>query len=278
MNKSIQSNDDPSKNIEPVKASDLGLKKLDKEISPKAFAQWVRVIQQNTRQGRSDVSASNKKPWKQKGTGRARAGSARSPLWRGGGVIFGPQARSKKLKISKDLKSSILSTFITDLIENKRLQALDIVSFEKPSTKLAAKALETAGLKGRKICFIVDLKDAGSFVITSSTISPVKYSGAQGNPDALVVGNYYEGNNRANNAQALFFAQRPSLRDGLINMVVDSTMETPSIFRLNHPLNAEIHEVKIYNTFRSIDQIYSSSLYGPENLRELIFNIPPVPF
>src|SRR3990167_1874501 len=165
MNKSIQSNDDQSKNIEPVKASDLGLKKLDKEISPKAFAQWVRVIQQNTRQGtvackgRSDVSASNKKPWKQKGTGRARAGSARSPLWRGGGVIFGPQARSKKLKISKDLKSSILSTFITDLIENKRLQALDIVSFEKPSTKLAAKALETAGLKGRKICLIVDLKD-----------------------------------------------------------------------------------------------------------------------
>ena len=50
MNKSIQSNDDPSKNIEPVKASDLGLKKLDKEISPKAFAQWVRVIQQNTPQ------------------------------------------------------------------------------------------------------------------------------------------------------------------------------------------------------------------------------------
>src|SRR3990167_6591186 len=125
----------------------------------------VRAYLANQRKGthstltRTEVSGGGKKPWKQKGTGRARAGSARSPLWRGGGGIFGPQARSKKLKISKDLKSSILSTFITDLIENKRLQALDIVSFEKPSTKLAAKALETAGLKGRKICLIVDLKD-----------------------------------------------------------------------------------------------------------------------
>ena len=92
-------------------------------------------------------------------------------------MIFGPQARSKKLKISKDLKSSILSTFITDLIENKRLQALDIVSFEKPSTKLAAKALETAGLKGRKICLIVDLKDPNTISSFSNipTVRMISY-------------------------------------------------------------------------------------------------------
>ena len=52
--------------------------------------------------GRSDVAFSNKKPWKQKGTGRARAGSARSPLWRKGGVIFGPQPRTRTLTITQE--------------------------------------------------------------------------------------------------------------------------------------------------------------------------------
>src|SRR5260221_13587778 len=69
------------------------------KADPATFSTWIRVLAQNWRQGtvackgRSDVAYTNRKPWKQKGTGRARAGSARSPLWKGGGAIFGPQAR-----------------------------------------------------------------------------------------------------------------------------------------------------------------------------------------
>ena len=78
-------------------ASEVGYDREDLKTSPVAVSQWIRALLQNWRQGtlatkgRSDVKLSNKKPWKQKGTGRARAGTARSPLWRGGGVTFGPQ-------------------------------------------------------------------------------------------------------------------------------------------------------------------------------------------
>src|SRR5690348_5288778 len=85
-----------------------------KKAAPASFSTWIRVLANNWRQGtvackgRADVAYTNRKPWRQKGTGRARTGSARSPLWKGGGAIFGPQARTRTLKLAKKMKHKVL--------------------------------------------------------------------------------------------------------------------------------------------------------------------------
>src|SRR3990170_8981839 len=92
----------------------VGISIPEKPASREEISTWVRVLVHNWHQGtvgvkgRSDVAFSGKKPWKQKGTGRARAGTARSPLWRGGGVIFGPQAKVKTLRVSQKQKKNVM--------------------------------------------------------------------------------------------------------------------------------------------------------------------------
>ena len=109
---------------------------------------------------RSEVSYTNKKPWKQKGTGRARAGSARSPLWRGGGVTFGPQPRVKTLKINKKSKSRVLSALIAEYANKNMLHTLDWhLSEERPSTSSVQKALYNAGLTNKKVTLFLDRQD-----------------------------------------------------------------------------------------------------------------------
>jgi large subunit ribosomal protein L4 len=142
----------------------------ERSIDKAAFAICVRSFLQNTRQGtvgckgRSDVSYSNKKPWKQKGTGRARAGSARSPLWIGGGVIFGPQPRTRTLKVSKDLKSGVLNTIFWDYLEKGNIGVLDWqLSQDTPKTNHAYQALKNTALVGKKITLFLSPEDVAHY-------------------------------------------------------------------------------------------------------------------
>lgn len=146
-----------------VIASDLA----SKEFPRVSFATWVRVLMQNWRQGtvgckdRGDLtSRSNKKPFKQKGTGRARAGSARSPLWRGGGVIFGPQPRVRVLKMAKQQKALVLRHgFYQYLSQGKIFGIEEALSDHKPSTAKAYSLLKNAGLENSKVALFVSQHD-----------------------------------------------------------------------------------------------------------------------
>ncbi|AHF96688.1 MULTISPECIES: 50S ribosomal protein L4 [Desulfurella] len=121
----------------------------------------IRVLLANKRQWtastktRSEVSGGGKKPWKQKGTGRARAGSIRSPLFRGGGVIFGPKPKLDfELKINKKEKRKAFLEALIDHIEAKTLILLNDLDFGQPKTKVAFELVKK--LNADKSLFILD--------------------------------------------------------------------------------------------------------------------------
>ncbi|NLN97518.1 MAG: 50S ribosomal protein L4 [Eubacteriaceae bacterium] len=103
--------------------------------------QVVVALLANKRQGtknaktRSEVRGGGRKPWRQKGTGRARVGSIRSPLWRGGGVIFAPKARDYSQKVNKKVRNLAMRSVFSAKYQDEELRIIDTLDFEKPKTK-----------------------------------------------------------------------------------------------------------------------------------------------
>ena len=118
---------------------------FDVKINPDLVHQVVRSQMANRRQvlahtkGRGEVRGGGRKPWRQKGTGRARVGSIRSPLWRGGGVTFGPtKERVFKKKIPKKMRRKALFMVLSGKVKNNLLILLDKLKLDQPKAKLMA--------------------------------------------------------------------------------------------------------------------------------------------
>jgi large subunit ribosomal protein L4 len=140
-------------------------------IEPNTFAvhQVVRSQQAARRAGthstltRGKVSGGGKKPYRQKGTGRARQGSTRSPQWAGGGVVFGPHPRSYGFKVPNKVVKLAMRSALSAKLADEALFVVDGFSFEKPSSKQAAEILKTLGITGR-VTIIVPDEDVNSLL------------------------------------------------------------------------------------------------------------------
>ena len=114
--------------------------------------------------GRSEVSGGGKKPWRQKGTGRARQGSTRAPQWRHGGVVFAPKPRSYAKRMNaKEVKLAMRSALSAKVRDNE-LGLVDDYAFEKPSTKAAVAMLKALGLEGKRLTIIVRDEDINAYL------------------------------------------------------------------------------------------------------------------
>ena len=107
-----------------------------------------------TKSNKGELHGSGKKPWKQKGTGRARAGNTRSPIWRGGMTVFGPTPRDYGFKMSKKSKKLALKSILTDMVRDQRFSVVDKLTLENPKTKEAAELLKNLK-SSRKTLFLL---------------------------------------------------------------------------------------------------------------------------
>jgi large subunit ribosomal protein L4 len=154
-----------NQNAEAVGEIELNSKVFEVKPNKHLLAEAVRVYLSNARQGtsntktRGEVSGGGKKPWKQKGTGRARAGSTRSPIWRHGGVTFGPRAnRNWTLKLNKKSARQALFMSLSDKAADNKLFVIDGIKLENAKTKEFVKVI--TGFKkqmdlGKKQLFVI---------------------------------------------------------------------------------------------------------------------------
>lgn len=135
-------------------------------VNKRILHEAVRNYLANQRQGthatktRGMVSGGGRKPWRQKKTGRARHGSIRSPLWKGGGITFGPQPRDYSYRLSKKVKWSALSTAISAKLNDGEVIVVEDLTLSVPKTKNLLSILKGFGLKENSVLIIIPDKDS----------------------------------------------------------------------------------------------------------------------
>lgn len=164
------------------KSIDLPKEKFGVHVNDAVIHQAVVMYQANTRQGtvstkgRAEVSGGGKKPWRQKGTGRARAGSSRSPLWKKGGITFGPKPRDFSVDVPKKIRVAALRESLNAKFLSNELICVDNVDVTSGKTKEFAQILENLKITG-KVLAVLDGCDAKTF-LASRNIARLKLNRA----------------------------------------------------------------------------------------------------
>ncbi|MDZ7860711.1 MAG: 50S ribosomal protein L4 [Candidatus Krumholzibacteriota bacterium] len=141
---------------------DLPESLFEADVDKSVLYDVIRAYMANRRSGtaqaksRGEVRFSKAKPYRQKGTGRARAGKRSSPIWKGGGVVFGPRKRDYRTDVPKKVRRKALKSVLSDKFNDDCVVVVEGFSMEKPKTKDFVKFLQSAGLNGKKILFATD--------------------------------------------------------------------------------------------------------------------------
>jgi large subunit ribosomal protein L4 len=157
------------------------------QLSPDVFAakrsshlvyEAVKQYRAGARRGthatknRALVSGSGKKPWRQKGTGRARAGETRNPLWRHGGTVFGPQPRDYSYAMPKKARAAALRAALSMRLAEGAVKVVEALAVEQPKTKVLASVLAKLGVAGKAV--VVDHEPTNALVLSGRNLPGVK--------------------------------------------------------------------------------------------------------
>lgn len=169
---------------EKVRDTELNEKVFGIEPNNQAIFDMVLLQRASWRQGthkvknRTEVAGGGKKPWRQKGTGRARQGSIRAPQWRGGGVVFGPTPRKYGFKLNRKVRQLALKSALSQKVIDSELTILDNIAFEAPKTKSMVAVLK-AFEADRKALFVVEGENA-NVELSARNIPGVKVVDSKG--------------------------------------------------------------------------------------------------
>jgi large subunit ribosomal protein L4 len=163
-----------------------------REYNEALIHQIVTAYQANGRggnraqKGRADINKSHKKPWAQKGTGRARAGQANSPLWRGGGKIF-PSSPDENFtqKVNRKMFRAGIASILSQLVREGRLAVVEQIAIDAPKTKLLAQKIKSFGLNGT-VLLVTDTLDDNIFLSSRNLPDVLVLEAAEVDPVSLV--------------------------------------------------------------------------------------------
>ncbi len=172
-------------NIENKKVSEMEIDDtlLKTEVKDDLIHDALLAMENNSHIGssntltRAEVRGGGKKPWKQKGTGRARHGSTRSPIWKGGGVTFGPRPLKVRLSVNKAGKKAAFKAVFAGKIRDNEFKIVDELGVSEIKTKNVVSILKGLELKGKKILVVLDKKEGG-FIKAARNVENLKIATA----------------------------------------------------------------------------------------------------